>query len=133
MGAWGIGHFDNDEAGDWVWELEEAKSLAPVASAFDEVDASLDYLDAGIGCIALAAAETVAAIIGKPAEDLPESVAEIASNLAGTADAALVTRARSAVERIGTGADSELRELWEETDDFESWQSRVANTLERLQ
>ena len=88
MGAWGIGHFDNDEAGDWVWELEEAKSLAPVASAFDEVDASLDYLDAGIGCIALAAAETVAAVIGKPAEDLPESVAEIAASLKGAADSA---------------------------------------------
>ena len=71
MGAWGIGHFDNDAAGDWMLELEDAGSLAPVVDAFDEVDASLDYLDADIGSIALAAAETVAAMIGKPAKDLP--------------------------------------------------------------
>ena len=23
MGAWGTGAFENDEAGDWVWELED--------------------------------------------------------------------------------------------------------------
>jgi len=131
MGAWGIGHFDNDDAGDWVWELEEAKSLAPVTSAFDEVDASTDYLDAGIACIGLAAAETVAATLGKPAADLPESVAEVIASLQAAADATLVSRARAAVEKIAK--ESELRELWEETDDFGKWQSKVADLLERLQ
>ena len=128
MGAWGIGHFDNDDAGDWIWELEEAKSLQPVISAFDEVDSSLDYLDAGIACMALAAAETVAAVIGKPAADLPESIAAIVPHLA--ADPALVSRARAAVETIGS--DSELRELWEETDDFGKWQALVADLSARL-
>lgn len=131
MGAWGIGHFDNDDAGDWVWELEEAKSLATVTSAFDEVDASTDYLDAGIACIGLAAAETVAAILGKPAADLPESVAEVVTGLQATVDSTLVSRARAAVEKIG--AESELRELWEDTDDFGTWQSKVADRLKRLQ
>ncbi len=130
MGAWGIGHFDNDAAGDWMLELEDARSLAPVVDAFDEVDASLDYLDADIGSIALAAAETVAAVIGKPADDLPESVAEIAASLKGAADSALVSRARASIEKVG--AQSELRELWEETDSFDEWQSLVANLIERL-
>jgi hypothetical protein len=130
MGAWGIGHFDNDDAGDWVWELEEAKSLTPVTSALNEVEASSDYLDAGIASIGLAAAETVAATLGKPAADLPESVAEVVASLQAVADPALTSRARAAVEKIA--ADSELRELWEETDEFGQWQSKVSDLLERL-
>ena len=131
MGAWGIGHFDNDEAGDWVWELEEAKSLAPVTMAFDEVDACSDYLDAGAGCIGLAAAETVAASIGKPAVDLPEEVARVVSALPAAADSGLVARARSVVDRI-LAADSELRQLWEETNEFDAWQAKVADLRNRL-
>ena len=29
MGAWGIGTFDNDDAADWAYELEEAADLTP--------------------------------------------------------------------------------------------------------
>ena len=130
MGAWGIGHFDNDDAGDWMLEFEDAKSLAPVRDAFAEADASLDYLDAGIACIGLAAAEVVAASLGRPAPDLPDSVADVVATLDGPPASDLVARAKAVVERIG--ADSELRELWEETDDFDEWQSRVADLAGRL-
>lgn len=30
MGAWGHGPFDNDDAGDWVWELEESEDFSVV-------------------------------------------------------------------------------------------------------
>ncbi len=131
MGAWGIGHFDNDEAGDWAWELEEAKSPAPVIMAFDEIDACSDYLDAGAGCIGLAAAEAVAASIGKPAADLPDDVARSVSAWPAPADPGLVARARSVVDKI-LAADSELRQLWEETNEFDAWQSKVADLRSRL-
>ena len=130
MGAWDTGHFDNDDAGDWAVELEDAGSLAPVLMAFDEVDASGDYLDAGIACMALAAAETVAALNGNAAADLPEPVAEVVADIGGPPDGDLVARARLAVEKIA--AESELRELWEETDNFAEWQSKVADLLARL-
>jgi hypothetical protein len=130
MGAWGVGHFDNDDAGDWVWELEEAKSLDPVRAAIEAVEASDDYLEAPEASIALAAAETVAATLGKPVTDLPDSVAALISEL-GKPSPELVTRAKFAVTKI---ADvSELRELWEETDDFSTWQAKVSDLLERLQ
>ena len=130
MGAWGVGHFDNDDAGDWVWELEEAKSFGPVEAAIEAVEASDDYLEAPDACIALAAAETIAATLGKPAADLPDSVAALISNL-GNSPPELVTRAKAAVTKVAD--DSELRELWEETDDFNTWQSKVSNLLQRLQ
>lgn len=130
MGAWDTGNFDNDDAGDWAVELEDAGTIGPVLMAFDEVDASGDYLDAGIACMALAAAETVAALLGKPIADLPEPVAEVVADIGGPPDGDLVARARLAVEKVA--AESELRELWEETDNFDEWQSIVADLLVRL-
>ena len=131
MGAWGIGHFENDDAGDWVWELEDAGSLEPVVAAIAAVEASQDYLEAPDASIALAAAETIAASLGKPAPDLPDSVAAVVAVLPHKPDPDLVARARKAVERIGT--ESELRELWEETDDFAAWQSKISDLIQRLQ
>ena len=130
MGAWGTGHFENDDAGDWVWELEDARSLEPVAAAIAAVEAATDYLEAPDATIALAAAETIAAAIGKPAPDLPDAVAAVVAVLPHPPDPDLIARARAAVERIAS--DSELRELWEETEDFAEWQSRISDLIQRL-
>lgn len=78
MGAWGVGSFENDDAGDWVWELEEAgdgsflvDTLQPVADA-----AADKYVEVGEAACALAAAEVVAAALGQPGDDLPASVTD---------------------------------------------------------
>ena len=131
MGAWGVGHFENDDAGDWVWELEDAGSLEPVIAAIAAVEAATEYLEAPDATIALAAAETIAAALGRPAPDLPDAVAAVVKVLPHAPDPDLVSRARAAVERIAS--DSELRELWEETDDFAAWQSKVSDLIQRLQ
>ena len=52
MGAWGVGHFDNDDAGDWVWELEDTGTASPVTAAFAAVEAEANYLEAPDACIA---------------------------------------------------------------------------------
>ncbi len=131
MGAWGIGHFENDDAGDWVFELEDTKSLDPVKSAFAAVDESGDYLESPDASAALAAAEIIAAIRGNPASDLPESVASIIDDLGAAVHGDLAAKAISVVEKVKSG--SELRELWEETDDFAEWLSKVDDLLQRLQ
>src|SRR6478735_8900442 len=76
MGSWGVLPFENDDALDWVWELEDAEdfsvlelSLEHVASA--EPDENVEAADAEE---ALAAAEVVSALLGKPLEELPEPV-----------------------------------------------------------
>ena len=73
MGAWGVGHFDNDDAGDWVWELEDTGTASPVTAAFAAVEAEANYLEAPDACIALAAAEVVAAWAGNPAAETPDT------------------------------------------------------------
>ncbi len=61
MGAWGVLAFDNDEANDWAYELEETGDLSAVQSALAAVDAAgADYLDGDTASEALAACEVLA-------------------------------------------------------------------------
>jgi hypothetical protein len=74
MGAWGKGPFQNDMALDWVYELEE-KGRACLVDTFDECARFADeYVDADLASYVLAAAEVVAAQLGRPRLDLPEEV-----------------------------------------------------------
>lgn len=131
MGAWGEGNFENDDAMDWVGDLEQyqglsdlMKVLAPVATAGAAI-----YIEAPDCCRALAGAETVAAARGKPSQDLPDGVHDWISNHKGNLDPALLDAAKKTVERIKTS--SELKELWEEGDP-ESWQKVIASLELRL-
>jgi hypothetical protein len=130
MGAWGTGSFENDDASDWVYTLTADKTLAPATSAL-ALAAGMSYLEAPAACEALAAAEVLAAYQGKPSSALPPEVAEwlMATKPAiGPNDLAL---ARTVVQRVLT--DSELQELWEDSDEFDSWKAGVEQLATRLQ
>lgn len=72
MGAWGHRTFDNDDASDWIEELDQSTDLFAINAALDAV-ASSDggYVESPDCCKALAAAEVVAALLGRPGSDLP--------------------------------------------------------------
>jgi hypothetical protein len=131
MGAWAAGSFDNDDASDWVWELEEANSIDPVLRAIESIENGGSYLQAPDCSIAIAAAEVVAAIFGKGSDNLPDSVADIAASLADSAPTTLKSRAGSAILRIKT--ESELRELWQESGALDEWTNELDDLLSRLQ
>ena len=61
MGTWGDGPFDDDNASDWVWELQEAHDWTIIETALrGAADAGADdYLEAPDGQIAWAAAAVV--------------------------------------------------------------------------
>ena len=44
MGTWGVGSFGNDNAADWIWELEEADDLSVVEAAIARVLDGVDEL-----------------------------------------------------------------------------------------
>jgi hypothetical protein len=133
MGAWGPTAFENDDALDWMSELVEGSDLAPLvaalASVTDEVATGED-IDDSDGSNALAAAEVVAALRGRPAADLPEELSEWLSRQQAP-DPHLVARARTAVKAV-LGPHSDLRELWHESPDFAVWEANVKNLLARL-
>lgn len=135
MGAWGEGNFENDGALDFVGDLTEQDSLQPVEAAFDAALQALadeDYIDAFYAEQVLAAAEVVAMLKGQPVDKLPPKLTQWQQAQRLTVDDALDKKAIAAVEKVMTDPESELRELWAETDDFEAWLATVKDLLERL-
>ncbi len=133
MGCWAIDSFGNDDAADWLGELTQAQDLSPARQAVLALLAEEGYLDAPLSTEALAAIEAVAAALGRPtiaAQGQPSLMTWIAS-VKPVPDASLVSDAARAIERI-LGPDSELRELWEETDDFGEWQDNVGQLRSAL-
>ena len=126
MGAWGTSFHENDDAADWLADFGDAPGWSTVDEALACGD---DYLEAPECSNALAAAEVVAAGIGKPSPHLDAAIAEWASRAPDEAEqrhakaAEVVTRIRD---------DSELSELWQEADEYPDWQQAVNETLSRL-
>ena len=131
MGAWGINNFENDDALDWIGEFCDEPNEEALIEAFAFVnEIGDDYLEAPESSVALTAAEIVAALKNKPSSDLPEDVKECVVNLSFKPSGEIVSNASKAVERVK--ADSELKELWEETEDFSEWNKVIDDLISRL-
>lgn len=127
MGTWPHEPFGNDTASDWAYGLVEQKDFSLVARAIQDVlDNGSDYLDADLAVEAVAAAEVLAKALGRGTQTdaYTEEVDAWLKSVAAKPSSELLSKARDALNRI-MGPDSELRELWEESDDFESWESSV--------
>lgn len=133
MGAWGALAFDNDEANDWAYGLDDVDDLSLVESAFQKVQASGDgYLEQDAGAEALAACEVVARLRGRQGytNAYTAKVDEwVAAHPIAPAPH-LVEQANAAIDRI-LGSDSELRELWDEAGS-EEWRAAVSDLRDRL-
>lgn len=133
MGAWDTGPFENDDAMDWVGELTGSDDMAVIESAFDTViDRDEELIEAPDCCNALAAAEVVAALHGKPCDSLPKEIVGWVIGKAKPGDA-LVRKARDAVAEVGTD-QSELLELWKEAEpaDLQKWLESIDDLKKRL-
>jgi hypothetical protein len=127
MGTWGIGSFENDDAADFMIDLLDSGDLSLVREVLDNVLTSTEYVEAPDATLAIVAAEIVAAARGRPtpAATQEEGLADWLARIRPTIDADLAAQARDALTRI-LADNSELRELWEETDDLHDWQAVVA-------
>lgn len=156
MGAWGVKNFENDTALDWVLELTDGEDPGFILETLemalgegddglgggedddeDDSDADLDpdedeYLDEEICSSALAAAEIVAALRGRPASDLPDDakawIEQHGKKLAINQD--LIDTAHDAIARIA--ADSELRDLWMDSDNADAWETVLTDLQKRV-
>ena len=142
MGAWGIGSFENDTASDWIYGLKPAKKSLlgklknPFAYPMNTIDNLLgadDELEAPDCEEAIAAAECIAAANGNPPQSPPEELVAWHASLGGTRpDDAATQRAAQALERVRDSEESELRALYEETEDAEAWRTAINDLLARL-
>jgi hypothetical protein len=131
MGAWDVGCFDNDDALDWVYELENTDGFDILAEAFENVIGQKDgYIEAPESAVAVCAAEVVAALLGSGADDLPDEVADWVEEKPEPSKT-LVKMARTAISAVLD--NSELKDLWEESDSYDEWQANLQDQLERLE
>lgn len=133
MDIWGINHFDNEAAREWLYDFGENdfrlidRTLAGIAHL-----QPVDELDAWEAAEALAAAEFVAAACGRPAAKLPPELAEwVAANSPMPVKPEYIEMARRAVARVRVQSD--LRDIWAQTEHFTAWDTAVADLQSRLE
>ena len=134
MGTWSVDPFGNDDAADWAHELEDAEDLGPIEAAIDAVLAAGDeYLEAPEASIALAAIEVLARLGGNPGEKSAHTdvVDKWISSTELKPTVELLDRAQAAIVRI-LAENSELKELWEESDEYDSWNASVDDLRTRV-
>ncbi len=122
MGAWGTGSFENDDASDWVWELDVSSDLQVcLRTLADPV-----WPERGI-----AAAEAIAAAAGRPAPDLPPEVGSWIGRLTTSPDELTLEITARRVRQL-SGPGSDLHALWMESDEAAAWRRSIDDLLERL-
>jgi hypothetical protein len=129
-GAWGEGSFENDDALDWVAECTRANSVAPVAQAFEAV-LQAGYIEATQGSVAVAAAEVVAAALGKPSKNFPPELQAWVRRQHPGQLAQLAPKAIKALTRVQDPTMSELSQLWSEGKSHK-WTVVIAELVARL-
>lgn len=130
MGTWGTRNFENDGAQDWIFEVMDNKDGGMIADTLQFTLNKDGFLDASECEDALAAAEVVAALFGKPSEDFPEDPLEDLDALNLLATPALRKLAVSVVEKIKQA--SEMREAWTAENQLEDWSGVLDDLVKRL-
>jgi len=132
MGAWGSGSFENDDASDWIADFcddPDKELISDALSTVAEMDAA-EYLEAPDCSVGIAAAEVVAALKGAANPSLPDDAKECVAKLKIKVDPSIISLALKAIERIKT--DSELKELWDESESPNEWNAAIGNLEARL-
>lgn len=134
MGAWGTLNFENDTALDLVYEIEE-EGANRIKIAIEAVNSREEdsFLDSDLCSEALAAIEYIAAAKDKVSEDFPEDAEEWltpANKESLLAIRNLISNSKQAIDRIKH--NSELKDLWEETEDFEEWNKVLDGLVTRI-
>ncbi len=133
MGTWDIGTFDNDTACDWAYELEKSSDLSVIEKSINVVFEE-DDMDADYACEALAAIDTIIRLIGK--QGVINSYTEIVDHWVKrhqeiSVPKALIEKAQKAISLI-LSENSELYELWLESEHFDAWKADVQSLANRL-
>ena len=125
MTAWGVGPFQNETAAEYAAEIVQDGAYA-LAEAFDvALDPDNDYLEAEEGHRAVAAAETLAAVLTGDTSALTDAALRAWVQNADPAELThLRPHAMEALERV-LGPGSELPDLWEDSEDADAWQGDI--------
>lgn len=132
MGAWGSGIFNNDDAADWLGELENSNDSDVLSEAIEGAMNAGDYLEVPEGSRLLCVCEVFAALGGQPSTDLPDEVRQWVGNHKTLDASALIPLALQAIDRV-LGENSELDQLWKEDENgYSVWRETVLSVKSRI-
>ncbi|MFD4641239.1 DUF4259 domain-containing protein [Lentzea sp. NPDC058436] len=126
MGTWDVGHFDNDTAADFSGKLDaaaEAERESIIRTALTSTIESDEFLDSYEACQAVASAALIAAQLPG---GTPVTTAYGPDNPLPVFPADLRALAVQALDRV-LAPESELVELWDETEYGPQWRQSVAD------
>ena len=133
MGTFGYRNFQNDSGMDFEEEFKTVPTPTTVRLALLPVVRTVaagGFIDYHEACMALAAAEVIAASLGRPSVDFPKDLLPLVQNLLLNKDVNTRKMARKAIRAVVK--KSELQELWAETADAAHWQAVQKDLLIRL-
>ncbi|WP_134704764.1 DUF4259 domain-containing protein [Ammoniphilus sp. YIM 78166] len=141
MGAWGVGNFENDSALDWMHDFLESEDKMTILKKtfkmatrgngfFGKLFRRSPELEEPEAAAVLAAGEVISLLLGKPATELPDELIDWASKNRLNLTIGLVNDALSVIGSVRK--NSELKFLWEETDEYHSWLKEVTDLENRL-
>jgi hypothetical protein len=131
MGAWGTRNFENDGSQDWIFDLMDNRDGGLVSDTMARIINNHEPLEVSDCEEALAAAELVAALVGKPSDDFPEDPLEQLDSLNLIATRALRNQAIATVNKIIAG--SGMKNYWEQEGNLDSWMAIETNLIKRLE
>lgn len=133
MGAWSHEPFGNDTANDWAYDLEKTKDLSYIEAALDRALEEATYLEAPTAEEAIGAIEVLAKLLGRGTQSdaYTEKLDAWVKSVNQTPDPALLKKAQRVIGRI-LSKDSELLELWQDSDEFEKWKASLAQLLKAV-
>lgn len=134
MGAWANDALGNDDACDWAYGLDECDDLSLVEETLNKaLSEGAEYLESPDACEALAAIEVIARLQGNWGEKnaYSEPIDAWVEKTKLVPSKALAEKAHKVIERI-LADESELKELWQESEEFDAWYASVKNLAGRV-
>ena len=130
MGAWGTSPFEDDGGLDFLYLINESPSEDILDEAFNHViENEDDYIDTDICSSALMAGEVIATVYGNPSTKYNGQMEFDFESLKNQISDDLIEKGIKAISIVKNSENSELRELWEESED---WIAEVENLIERM-
>lgn len=137
MGTWGAKPFENDSAGDWLCDLLETEDLSFIEETVEFVlqyemgseEPNFEAPESYVCEIGIAAAETVAALLGQRSGDLPDTLLEWITNKPKLTNE-LAEKAIQIIDIVENG--SELAELRNEGGVDPEWAQELNDLRDRL-
>ena len=127
MAAWGTKTFEEDTANDWIQELIDSEDAREFLSESLSIDPG--YIEADQAAIVLAASETLIALLDEPRIGVPGALVDWVGDNECDDVSDLPEVALPALAKV-LGKESELREIWSDSEDFDGWLENIESMRE---